>query len=72
MRPVCVINDENWQLWDFINKEAALYRIEKSRGADIVQDTNSVKNMVDFLALISILLTIALRQPVNRNVSFIS
>ncbi len=33
------VNNENWQLWDFINKEAALYRIEKSRGADIVQDT---------------------------------
>ena len=33
------VNNENWQLWDFINKEAALYRIEKSRGADIVKDT---------------------------------
>ena len=33
------VNNENWQLWDFINKEAALYRIKKSRGADIVKDT---------------------------------
>ncbi len=33
------VNNENWQLWDFINKEAALYRMKKSRGADIVQDT---------------------------------
>jgi len=32
-------NGENWQLWEFINKEAALYRIEKSRGAEIVKDT---------------------------------
>ncbi len=33
------LNGDNWQLWDFINKEAALYRIEKSRGADVVKDT---------------------------------
>jgi len=32
-------NGANWQLWGFINKEAALYRIEKSRGAQIVKDT---------------------------------
>ncbi len=33
------VNGENRQLWDFINKEMAFYRIEKSRGADIVKDT---------------------------------
>jgi len=26
-------------LWDFVNSEAALYRIEKSRGSEVVKDT---------------------------------
>lgn len=33
------LDGENWQLWEFINKEVALYRIEKSRGSEIVKDT---------------------------------
>ncbi len=33
------VDGENYWLWDFVNSEAALYRIEKSRGSEVVKDT---------------------------------
>ena len=33
------VDGENFWLWNFVNSEVALYRIEKSRGSEIVEDT---------------------------------
>jgi hypothetical protein len=33
------VDGENFWLWNFVNSEAALYRIEKSRGSEVVKDT---------------------------------
>lgn len=33
------VDGENFWLWNFVNSETALYRIEKSRGSEVVKDT---------------------------------